>query len=69
MKTAKELELGLLLEESHIIQLNLYISELEKRLNSLRVELKSIYIGEFGDTEDEAEEKINYLELGEDNDI
>lgn len=67
MKTAKELELSLLIKESHIQQLNLYISELEKRINNLRAELKDLYMSEWGDTEDEAEEKVNYLELGEDN--
>ena len=60
MKTAKELELSLLLKESYIQQLKLKITKLEERLNNLRAELKSIYIGEFGDTEDEAEEKVNY---------
>ena len=43
------------------------IERLKAIINNLRVELKSLYIGEWGDTEKEAEEKIKYLELGEDN--
>lgn len=41
MKTAKELELSLLLKESHIIQLNLYINELENRINKAIEYIKS----------------------------
>ena len=33
MKTAKELELSLLLKESHIQQLNLKLNDLENRIN------------------------------------
>ena len=67
-KTAKDLELSLLIKEAHIQQLKLRVKELEKRLNNLRVELKGLYMYEWGDTEDEAEDKINYYELGEEND-
>lgn len=33
MKTAKELELSLILKESHIQQLNLYVEQLENQIN------------------------------------
>ena len=46
MKTAKELELSLLLKESHIQQLNLKLNDLENRIDKAIKLLESWYIKE-----------------------
>ena len=43
MKTAKELELSLLLKESHIQQLNLKLNDLENRIDKAIKLLESVW--------------------------
>ena len=69
MKTAKELELSLLLKESHIQQLKLKITKLEEELKRLKEEY-IILQNASEEYEDELQQRINkVLEIIKDDDL